>query len=174
MTDHKDGAAGSPLQIQQKPVRGRPFEKGQSGNPAGKPKGTRNRATVMAEALLNGNAEALANKAVELALDGDVTALRLCLDRSIPRRRDRVVQFELPPIRCAADAVTAYDAVMTAVADGTLTPAEAAEFARLIEGTVHAIEVADVELVVRMRTIEDLRAGGHLRSDPDKPIDRRE
>jgi hypothetical protein len=66
---------------------GRPFRPGQSGDPAGKPKGARNRATVAAEALLEGEAEMLTRKAIELGLSGDTTALRLCLERLMPPRR---------------------------------------------------------------------------------------
>ena len=61
--------------------RGRPFQKGQSGNPAGKPKGARNKATLAVEALLDGEAEELTRKAIELAKAGDIPALRICLDR---------------------------------------------------------------------------------------------
>jgi len=78
--------------------RGRPFVKGQSGNPRGKPKGLRNRATIAAEALLDGEAEALTRKAVEMALGGDTVALRLCLERLMPPRRDRPVAVPLPQI----------------------------------------------------------------------------
>jgi len=60
--------------------RGRPFAKGKSGNPAGKPKGARHRVTLATEALLDGEAEALTRKAVEMALAGDGAALRLCLE----------------------------------------------------------------------------------------------
>ena len=67
------------LQKQQK-HRGRPFEKGRSGNPAGRPRGNRNRSTLAAQLLLQGEAEALTRKAVELALSGDPTALRLCIE----------------------------------------------------------------------------------------------
>src|SRR6266702_4716507 len=63
--------------------RGRPFQKGQSGNPAGRPRGSTNRATRAAELLLDGEATALTRKAIELALAGDPTALRLCLDRTV-------------------------------------------------------------------------------------------
>src|SRR6516162_1772746 len=70
------------LQKQQK-QRGRPFTKGRSGNPAGRPRGLRNRSTLAAQLLLQGKAEALTRKAVELALGGDPAALRLCLDRSL-------------------------------------------------------------------------------------------
>ena len=58
------------------------FKPGQSGNPAGKPKGTRNATTLALEALLDGQAAALTQKAIDLALAGDMAALRLCLDRS--------------------------------------------------------------------------------------------
>jgi hypothetical protein len=83
--------------------RGRPFAKGQSGNPGGRPRGSTNRATRAAELLLDGEAAALTRKAVELALAGDPAALRLCLDRTVAPRRERSVELALPPIRSAAD-----------------------------------------------------------------------
>src|SRR6516162_9210224 len=76
--------------------RGRPFTKGQSGNPAGKPKGARHRATLAAEALLDGEAEALTRKVIELALEGNIFALKICLDRILPPRRERDVALNLP------------------------------------------------------------------------------
>ena len=88
--------------------RGRPFMKGQSGNPAGKPKGARHSATLAAETLLDGEAEALTRKAIELALAGDPIALRLCLDRILPPRRERPLRFVLPKLRSAADASSAF------------------------------------------------------------------
>jgi hypothetical protein len=65
------------------------FVKGQSGNPRGRPKGARNTTTVALETLLDGQAQALTQKAIDLALAGDITALRLCLDRILPVRKDR-------------------------------------------------------------------------------------
>jgi Family of unknown function (DUF5681) len=102
--------------------RGRPFEPGQSGNPAGKSKGTRHRVTQIAEQMLDGEAEALVRKAIEIALAGDAGALRLLLDRIVPPRRDRPVPFAVPPLKSPADAVGACAAVAAAVADGDLTP----------------------------------------------------
>ena len=125
--------------------RGRPFQKGTSGNPAGRPPGARNRATMAAEALLDGDAEALTRKAVDLALDGDVTALRLCLERICPPRRDRPMSFALPPLETAADAPKAIAAIVAAVADGTVTASEAAELATLVERFVKTVEVAELE-----------------------------
>ncbi len=89
--------------------------------------GARHKATVAAEALLDGEAEALTRKAVEMALAGDGTALRLCLDRIIPPRRERPVRFKMPVLQSSADAVAAMAAIAAAVAQGHLTPGEASE-----------------------------------------------
>ncbi|MGH1572670.1 DUF5681 domain-containing protein [Methylobacterium sp. P31] len=124
--------------------RGR-FQPGQSGNPAGRAKGTRTRATLAMEALLDGEAEALTRKAIEMALDGDGPALRLCLDRLCPPRRDRHVPFALPPIACAADAVKASAALVAAVAAGELTPSEVAELGKPVETVLRGIELTDVQ-----------------------------
>jgi hypothetical protein len=113
--------------------RGRPFKPGQSGNPDGRPKGARNRSTIAAEALLDGEAEALTRKAIELALAGEPTALRLCMERLLPARRDRPVSLELPSIQSAGDVCEAINAVLVAVGDGEVTPAEAAAVAKLID-----------------------------------------
>jgi hypothetical protein len=132
--------------------RGRPFEKGISGNSSGRPPGARNQTTLAAEALLDGEAEALTRKAVELALGGDLGALRLCLDRILPPRRERPVLFSLPPLRSAADAVGATAAITAAVAAGEITPSEAAELAKLVETFVRAIEVHEFDQ--RLRALE--------------------
>jgi hypothetical protein len=81
---------------------------------------------------------------VELALAGDITALRLCLDRILPARRDRPVSFEIAPINTAGDAKAASAALLSAVADGNLTPSEASEIGKLIDGYVKSIEITEV------------------------------
>jgi Family of unknown function (DUF5681) len=129
------------------------FQPGQSGNPRGRPKGCRHRATVAAEALLDGEAEGLTRKAIELALAGDTTALRLCLERILPARKDRPVQLELPPLEGVQDFAKATITLIGAVAAGELTPAEAGEVAKLIEGHRTAIEMADLE--ERVRRLEE-------------------
>ena len=78
-------------------------------------------------------------KAIELAKAGDLAALRVCLDRIAPPRKDRPVLFELPPVLCAADAAKAAAALLEAVAIGDLTPSEASELGKLIEAYVKAI-----------------------------------
>jgi hypothetical protein len=122
-------------------TRGRPF---QPGN-AGKPKGERHKATLAAEALRDGEAEALTRKAVELAKAGDTGALRLCLERILPARKDRPVSFAMSTIESASDAATALSAVMAAVASGEVTPREAAEIASLVEIFVRTLETNEFE-----------------------------
>src|SRR5262249_46653652 len=83
------------------------FEKGQSGNPTGRPRGARNRMTMLMQELLEEDAEAIARKLIELAKDGDIAALRMCLDRLAPARKGEAIAFELPSLGKAADAVSA-------------------------------------------------------------------
>lgn len=125
--------------------RGWPFEPGQSGNPSGKPPGTRHKATLAAEVLLNGESENLTRKAIGMALDGDGAALRLCLERILPPRRDRPVSIALPPLSGAGDAVGAMAAITAAVATGGLTPSEAGDLSSLVSSYVKAIETDELE-----------------------------
>ena len=133
-------------------VRGRPFEKGRSGNPLGRRIGCRNKTTIAAAALLAGEAEALTRMAVELALLGDPTALRLCLEGILPPCRDRMVKFALPPIESAADIAAAMKAVTSALAAGLISPGEAATIAAVVDTFVRAIETSDFER--RLRLVE--------------------
>jgi hypothetical protein len=139
--------------------RGRPFRPGQSGNPAGRRRGSRHKATLAMEALFEGEADAIGRKAIEKAKEGDPTALRLCLERILPARKDRPVTFAMPNLETAADAVRATSAIAQAVAEGELTPSEAGELSRLIESFTRAVEVHDLE--VRLTKLE--QATGALR-----------
>ena len=133
-----------------------PFQPGQSGNPAGKPKGSRNKTTLAMEALLDGEHEAITRKAIELAKDGDGLALRLCIERLLPPRRDRPVEFKLSKLETAADAATALSDILQAVAAGELTPNEAEALATLVAGYSRAIEIVDLE--ERVARLENRRA----------------
>ncbi len=115
-----------------------------AGNP-GRPPGARHKATQAALALLEGEANALSRKAVELALEGDTTALRLCLERIAPPRKDAPVTFDLPSMQCAADAAKAAGKVLEDVARGELTPTEGAHVMGLIETYRRALETTELE-----------------------------
>lgn len=114
------------------------------GNP-GRPRGARHKATLAAMAMLDGEAEALTRKAVEMALGGDGAALRLCLERIAPPRKDAPVQFDIPPMQSAADAAKAAGAVLDAVAGGELTPTEAAHIMALVETYRRTLETTELE-----------------------------
>jgi len=136
--------------------RGRPFEPGVSGNPAGRPVGARHKTTLAIEALLDGEAEIITRKAIQLALEGDTTAIRLCLDRILPLRRDRHVSFALPKLEKADDVKQAVSAIVAAVAEGELTPAEAGELSKVVDAFTRMLETLDFE--ERLAKLENQKA----------------
>ena len=129
-------------------MRGRPFEK---GNP-GRPKGALNKTTLAAQALLDGEAEVLTRKAIEKAKEGDITAIRLCLDRIVPPRKDRPIAFPLPVTEKPDDVGQALAAVLSAVAEGEITPSEGQAVASVLESQRKALELVDIER--RLRALE--------------------
>jgi hypothetical protein len=121
------------------------FKKGQSGNPNGKPRGCRNASTILFDDLLRDNAKELIEKAIEMAKGGDGPALRLCIDRLAPPRKDRPVWFELPKMNESRDAVKASAAIVEAVASGDLTPSEAAELSKVVDGYARSLQTVEFE-----------------------------
>jgi hypothetical protein len=127
------------------------FSKGTSGNPSGRPPGSRNHATLLMESLLQGEAEQLAQKAIEMALGGDITALRLCLERLIPPRKDRPIHLTLPPIENVQQISLAMARVSTAIGEGEITPMEGEVISHVLVAQKDAVMAADFE-----RRIEEL------------------
>lgn len=111
----------------------------------GRTPGSRNRVTLAVEALLEGQHEALTQAAIAKALDGDTTALRLCLDRIAPARKDAAISFPLPPIKTVEDAVTASSALLAAVAGGEVTLEEAGRVMALMTAHKALVEAGDLE-----------------------------
>ena len=121
------------------------FQPGQSGNPAGRPIGARGKAALLAEQLFEGEAENIIRAAIDAAKEGDTTAVRLCLDRVAPRRRDRVVTFELPPLHSAASVLSALADIAAAVSGGDLTPAEGEAISRLLDRYLRTLDHVEFE-----------------------------
>ena len=121
------------------------FKPGQSGNPNGRPPGARNKRTLALDELLETEGEDILKKAIEKAKEGDTTCIRLCLDRTLPARRDRHVAFDVPEMRTVQDATAFAGKVVNMVAAGELTPSEAADLGKLIDNYVRAIETSDIE-----------------------------
>ncbi|MBX7461779.1 hypothetical protein K3180_12340 [Qipengyuania sp. YG19] len=95
--------------------------------------------------MLEGEHEALTRAAINKALEGDTTALRLCLDRISPARKDSPVTFALPAIRSIEDAVAASSALLAAVAAGEVTPDEAGRVMSLLSSHKQLVETCDLE-----------------------------
>ena len=129
----------------EKKQRGRPFPKGVSGNPAGKPAGARHRATMLAQEMIDGRGPELVKTALDLAAGGDTTMLKLCLDRLVPPRKDSPIRVTLPVMESAADIPQAMASVLAACAAGQLTPTEAQAVAALVELNRRALETSELE-----------------------------
>ena len=116
------------------------FQKGECGNPTGRPRGALNRATVLAQELLAARVESIAAKLIELAEGGDMRAIRVCMERLVPATKHQPIAVELPPVEKPADSVEAAAAIAAAVAAGELTAAEAAKLAKVVEVYVRALD----------------------------------
>ena len=122
------------------------FEKGVSGNRKGKVKGTRNKATLAALSLIEGESEALSRKAVEMALSGDMAALRLCIERVAPPAKERPLPaFELPPLNSLPDVLNAIDVVAQRLVSGELLPSEATAVCSVLEQYRRQFETTEMQ-----------------------------
>jgi hypothetical protein len=119
-----------------------PFSKGESGNPAGRPIGSRNRKALLMEQLLEGDGEGLARRVIEKAMQGDTPALNACLDRLLPRGRDRPVLFPLPDIKTPEDAVRALAEINAGVGSAALTSREGMDLLRFVEKMLQVLVTA--------------------------------
>ena len=135
------------------------FQKGKSGNLKGRPRGSRNASTMAAEMLLENQAAAITQKCVDMAMDGDPTALRLCVSRLIPIKRERTISLDLPALESSQDSLKAIGNVLEAVGEGQITPTEGQAVARLLE--VHRAAFEIVELEIRLTALETQVCGAN-------------
>ncbi len=112
--------------------RGRPFK---PGNP-GRPPGSKNKITQMVEQLAEGQAEQLVQKVLDLAQAGDVSCLRMLLDRLWPPRKGQPVNVAMPPIKTSHDLFPAIASIWTAIREGRLTPEEASALSIVIDRSI--------------------------------------
>lgn len=132
--------------------RGRPFQPGQSGNPSGRPAGSRNATTLAVEALMEGQADAITQRVVNAALAGDMSAIKLVMDRVAPARKSRPIRIDLPAIGDARGVALAQATVVAAVAGGDVTPDEGMALSGLLEARRRALETEQLE--VRLQRLE--------------------
>jgi len=132
------------------------WQKGQSGNPAGKPRGARNRATLMVLALMEDNAKEITQAVVDAARGGDLSAARLVLERLAPPLRERPISIDLPDTSTAEGVDQAQQAIIEAVGMGELLPGEGIVLAGLVEARRKALETLALE--ERMTALEEKHA----------------
>src|SRR5713226_6805201 len=133
-------------------MRGRPFQPGNKHG-RGRPRGSRNKGVRVSQAMLDSHAEGLTKRCLFLAYQGNPTAMRLCMERLVPRRQ-RTLQFNLSPMKTVADLAAASDSVLSGVARGELTPAEGHAFSGMLDERRSMIETQDLDQ--RLRALEDL------------------
>ncbi len=121
------------------------FKSGRSGNPKGRPQGSRNRATLVLESIMDKEAEAITRKVIETAKEGDLVAARIILDRVVAPRKDRLVSLALPAIKKPEDVVQVMAKITNAVAEGSITPTEAQALSATIEGYRKVLETVELE-----------------------------
>ncbi len=120
------------------------FKPGQSGNPSGRPAGSRSKVLTALDALGEGEAEAIVKATIENAKQGDGVAARTILDRVWPARKGARVEFELPDISTAASLPDAIGRIVGQVADGALSPDEGSIIVGLLDAQRRAIETSEI------------------------------
>ncbi len=125
----------------------------------GRPQGSRNKATILLQKLMDNEGEDITRSVIEQAMGGNDTAMRLCMERLLPPRKDRAIKLKLPSILTAAGVDEAMNAILQGVAKGEVTPAEAGSLAGLLESRRKSIETAEIE--ARIKAIEESSGGKH-------------
>ncbi len=129
------------------------FKPGTSGNPQGRPEGSRNKATIAVQTLMDGEAENITRRIVKLAKGGNLDALKFCLSRIIPPRKDHSIALKLPKLETATDIPKAFECVLHAVGEGEVSPTEAQALGAMIESCRKGLELSDIE--IRLKALEE-------------------
>ena len=135
------------------------WKKGQSGNPTGKKLGSRNKATQMVLAMMEGGAAEITQTVIDAAKAGDLAAARLVIERLAPPMRERPITLDLPATASAEGINAAQDAILQAVGVGDLLPNEGVTLSGIVENRRKALET--LELEQRIIALEELR---HVKS----------
>ena len=122
------------------------FQPGRSGNPNGRPVGSRNNVTIAAQNFFDSEAESISRKVIELALAGNVACLKMVTERLCPVKRSSPVRLDgMPVVESVSDGAELTSFVLRAVADGKLSPVDAEIVSRSCERHLRALQVSDLE-----------------------------
>jgi len=128
------------------------FARGASGNPGGRPLGSQNKSTLIMESMMQGDAEKLTRKLLDMASAGDIGAMRLCMERIMPPRKERLLSFELPPIENLDDISLGMKSILAAISEGMLTTEEGEAISRILGQ--HATVMVNQDLQQRVEKLE--------------------
>jgi hypothetical protein len=131
--------------------RGRPFTPGNTAS-RGRPPGSRNQHTVWSEELIGQYREAVLRKCLAMALQGDSTAMRLCVERILPISKESRIRLKMAKVNTMAEVATAWNQVLQAVGRGEITPEQGQRLADLLQGRGRIIESEEME--ARLRVLE--------------------
>jgi hypothetical protein len=129
------------------------WEKGKSGNPSGRPAGSRNKASLATENMFLDEADRLSRKCIKLAMKGNIQALKLCIERICPVRRDTPIRVQLPRVKTIEDSVKLTTDLLDKVAAGELTPSQGELLSRMIEKHIKVLQLNDLE--ARLQQLEE-------------------
>ena len=129
------------------------FKPGTSGNPAGKPAGTRSKSTQLLLVLMQDGAQKITQAVIDAAQGGDLMAAKIILDRVMPPAKERPVHVDLPDTSTSEGVAAAQNAILQAVAVGDLLPGEASTLSAIVEAKRRAIETQ--ELTERITQLEN-------------------
>lgn len=121
------------------------FQKGHSGNPKGRPKGKRNKSTLLAQSLLENDVEAICTRLLVEAKEGNIQAIKIVMDRILPVRKELPITLDLPEIKSPTDLLNAISAITAAVGSGRISPSEGEALSRIIAINLKAVALQDFE-----------------------------
>ncbi len=134
------------------------WQKGCSGNPAGRPRGRGEVAEL--RALIKPHLPELLQRVMLQALAGDTTAQRLILDRVLPVLKPEQLPASLPELDIDSPLVQGGQQVLRAVADGALSPDTGSQFMGLL-AALAGLKTVD-ELEARIRALEGNSTDGNF------------
>lgn len=121
------------------------FQRGHSGNPKGRPKGKRNKSTLLAQSLLENDVEAICTRLLVEAKEGNIQAIKIVMDRILPVRKELPIALDLPEIKSSTDLLNAISAITSAVGSGIISPSEGEALSRIIDINLKAVALQDFE-----------------------------
>ena len=129
------------------------FKAGVSGNPSGRPLGSKSKVSNLVNDMIAGRAEDITKMLIDNALGGDSGCLKLVIERLAPAPKDGHINIELPNIEQSGDLSKAVAMVIFSVGNGDITPQEGQSLIKMFEGWKSAFSLEEIE--TRINKLEE-------------------